>query len=72
MYPTRHRQEENGRKRLIDQEMKCGTMFWQEGTKVWHKRVLSSRKEPDRFGVESVETGGAVRHAPGRRGDLYS
>lgn len=31
MYPTRYRQEENGRKRLVYQEMKCGTVFWQEG-----------------------------------------
>ena len=55
MYPTRYRQEENGKKRLIYQEMKCGTVFWQEGTKVWHKRVLSSREEPDRFGLSLWE-----------------
>ena len=55
MYPTRYRQEENGRKRLIYQEMKCGTVFWQEGTNVWHKRVLSSREGPDRFGLSLWE-----------------
>ena len=55
MYPTRYRQEENGRKRLVYQEMKCGTVFWQEGTNVWHKRVLSSREEPDRFGLSLWE-----------------
>lgn len=55
MYPTRYREEEKGRKRLVYQEMKCGTVFWQEGTKVWHKRVLSSREEPDRFGLSLWE-----------------
>jgi hypothetical protein len=55
MYPTRIRQEENGRKRLVYQEMKCGTVFWQEGTKQWHKRVLSSREDPDRFGLSLWE-----------------
>ena len=55
MYPTRYRQEENGRKRLVYQEMKCGTVFWQEGTSQWHKRVLSSREEPDRFGLSLWE-----------------
>ena len=54
MYPTRYRQEEKGRKRLIYQEMKCGTVFWQEGT-TWHKRVVSSREEPDRFGLSLWE-----------------
>ena len=54
MYPTRYRQEEKGRKRLIYQEMKCGTVFWQEGT-TWHKRVMSSREEPDRFGLSLWE-----------------
>jgi hypothetical protein len=51
MYPTRYRQEENGRKRLVYQEMKCGVVFWQEGTSQWHKRVLWSRDEPERFGL---------------------
>jgi hypothetical protein len=55
MDPTRYRQEENGKKRLVYQAMKCGTVFWQEGTKVWHKRVLSSREEPDRFGLSLWE-----------------
>lgn len=55
MYPTRYRQEEKGKKRLVYQEMKCGTVFWQEGTNFWHKRVLSSREEPDRFGLSLWE-----------------
>lgn len=54
MYPTRYRQEENGRKRLIYQEMKCGMVFWQAGT-TWHKRVVSSREEADRFGLSLWE-----------------
>jgi hypothetical protein len=54
MYPTRYRQEENGRKRLVYQEMKCGTVFWQEGS-TWHKRVMSSRDDPDRFGLSLWE-----------------
>lgn len=55
MYPTRYRQEENGRKRLVYQEMKCGTVFWQEGTSRWHKQVLSSREDADRFGLSLWE-----------------
>ena len=57
MYPTRYRQEENGRKRLVYQEMKCGTVFWQEGDSAssWHKRVMSSREDPDRFGLSLWE-----------------
>lgn len=54
MYPTRYRQEEHGRKRLVYQEMKCGTVFWQEGS-TWHKRVMSSRDDPDRFGLSLWE-----------------
>lgn len=51
MYPTRYRKEENGQKRIVYQEMKCATVFWQEGTSQWHKRVLSSRAEVDEFGL---------------------
>lgn len=51
MYPTRYRQVEGDRKRLVYQEMKCGTVFWQEGNNTWHKRVLSSRDDPERFGL---------------------
>ena len=50
MYPTRYRQQEGDRKRIVYQEMKCGTVFWQEGS-TWYKRVLSSRDDPDRFGL---------------------
>jgi hypothetical protein len=55
MYPTRYRKEEDGQRHLVYQEMKCGTVFWQEGNETWHKRVLSSRDEPDRFGLSLWE-----------------
>lgn len=55
MYPTRYRKEENGQKRIVYQEMKCATVFWQEGTRQWHKRVLSSRAEVDEFGLSVWE-----------------
>jgi hypothetical protein len=51
MYPTRYRQKEGDGQRIVYQEMKCGTVFWQEGNDTWHKRVLSSRDDPDRFGL---------------------
>lgn len=51
MYPTRYRQSEGDRHRIVYQEMKCGTVFWQEGNATWHKRVLSSREDPERFGL---------------------
>jgi len=51
MYPTRYRQLEGDRKRIIYQEMKCGTVFWQEGNSTWHKRVISSRDDTQGFGA---------------------
>jgi hypothetical protein len=51
MYPTRYRQVEGDRKRLVYQEMKCGTVFWQEGNSTWHKRVISSRDDARGFGA---------------------
>lgn len=55
MYPTRYRKEENGQQRIVYQEMKCATVFWQEGTNQWHKRVLSSRAAVDEFGLSVWE-----------------
>lgn len=55
MYPTRYRQQEGDRKRIVYQEMKCGTVFWQEGNSTWHKRVLSSRDNPEDFGLSLWE-----------------
>ncbi len=51
MYPTRYRQVEGDRKRIVYQEMKCGTVFWQEGNSTWHKRVISSRDDVQGFGA---------------------
>lgn len=51
MYPTRYRQAEGDRKRIVYQEMKCGTVFWQEGNRTWHKRVISSRDDVQGFGA---------------------
>ena len=51
MYPTRYRQQDGDGQRIVYQEMKCGTVFWQEGNSTWHKRVLSSRDDPGRFGL---------------------
>lgn len=51
MYPTRYRHREGGQKRIVYQEMKCGTVFWQEGNRTWHKRVISSRDDAQGFGA---------------------
>jgi len=51
MYPTRYRQTEGSRKRIVYQEMKCGTVFWQEGNSTWHKRVISCRDDVQGFGA---------------------
>lgn len=51
MYPTRYRQAEGDRKRIVYQEMKCGTVFWQEGNSTWHKRVICSRDDARGFGA---------------------
>jgi len=52
MYPTRYRQTVEGdRKRIVYQEMKCGTVFWQDGNTTWHKRVISSRGDVEAFGA---------------------
>jgi len=54
LYPTRYRQDRSdggdGR-RIVYQEMKCGSVFWQEGTSVWHKQCVASREDVDRFGL---------------------
>jgi hypothetical protein len=57
MYPTRQREESEGQSRLVYQEMKCGTVFWQEGNDTWHKRVLASRDDAERFGLSLWELG---------------
>lgn len=51
MYPTRYRQAQGQRQRIVYQEMKCGTVFWQEGNSTWHKQVYSSRDDVHGFGA---------------------
>ena len=53
-YRTRYREndpENPGEKRLIHQEMKCGSVFWQDEKGRWHKQVVSGRDDPERFGL---------------------
>ncbi len=54
MYPTRYRQAEpNGGegKRIVYQEMKAGTVFWETPDGQLEKRVLGGRDDPERFGL---------------------
>jgi hypothetical protein len=54
-YRTRYRQadpEHKGQKRLVYQEMKVGTVFWQDAQEHWHKRVVNGRDNPARFGLD--------------------
>jgi hypothetical protein len=53
-YRTRYREadpEHKGQKRLVYQEMKVGTVFWQDDKEHWHKRVIHGRDNPARFGL---------------------
>jgi len=53
-YRTRYAEvgvESTDSNRLIFQEMKAGTVFWQGADGKWHKRVMASREEPERFGL---------------------
>ena len=54
MYRTRYRETHPDRpreKRAIYQEMKAGTVFWQDRDGQWCKRVMSGRDDPRRFGL---------------------
>lgn len=51
MYPTRYRQGEGDDQRITYQEMKCGTVFWQDGNDKWHKRVISARDDVEGLGA---------------------
>jgi len=54
MYCTRYREldAENPKERkLIYQEMKAGTVFWQDRNDRWHKQVISGRDKPEQFGL---------------------
>lgn len=53
-YRTRYREsdpEHPDRQRLIYQEMKAGTVFWQDSGGKWHKQVVAGRDDPQRFGL---------------------
>jgi hypothetical protein len=53
-YRTRYREadpEHQGEKRVIYQEMKVGTVFWQDHKERWHKQVVNGRENPERFGL---------------------
>jgi hypothetical protein len=54
MYPTRYRQadpEGTDHRRIVYQEMKAGTVFWETPDGEPHKRVLAARDDPERFGL---------------------
>jgi len=53
-YRTRYRESDPdrpGEQRLLYQEMKAGTVFWQDVSGRWHKQVLGGRDRPERFGL---------------------
>lgn len=53
-YRTRYREPDPSRpnsRRLIYQEMKVGTVFWQDVSGKWHKQVMSGRDDPQKFGL---------------------
>jgi hypothetical protein len=57
-YRTCYREDDPdrpGEQRLIYQEMKAGTVFWQDLSGKWHKQVLGGRDVPERFGLSLWE-----------------
>lgn len=53
-YRTRYRQpdaDDPTTKRVVYQEMKAGTVFWQGGDGCWHKQVMAGRDQPEQFGL---------------------
>lgn len=52
LYPSRNREEIGGdRRRIVYQEMKCGSVFWQNQKGAWEKRVLNGREDAATFGL---------------------
>lgn len=54
IYRTRYREadpQNSKQKRVVYQEMKAGTVFWQDVSGKWHKRVMAGRDDPQRFGL---------------------
>ena len=53
-YPTRYKEpdpDDPEHNRIKYQEMKVGTVFWQDNKDRWHKRVVSGRDDSERFGL---------------------
>jgi hypothetical protein len=54
VYRTRYREpdpQQPRNKRVLYQEMKAGTVFWQDASGQWRKRVMAGRDDPQRFGL---------------------
>ena len=54
MYSTRYRKVDPvyyDRRRIRYQEMKTGTVFWQDRQEHWHKRVIYGRENSEQFGL---------------------
>ena len=54
-YRTRYREADPNhpsQKRVVYQEMKVGTVFWQDGKGKWHKQIVTGRGDPQRFGLD--------------------
>ena len=59
-YPTRYKEpdpDDPEQNRIKYQEMKVGTIFWQDQKNRWHKRVVSGRDDSERFGLAYREKG---------------
>jgi hypothetical protein len=55
LYPSRNREENSGQMRILYQEMKCGTVFWENAQGGWGKRVLGGRDSVADFGLRLWE-----------------
>jgi len=57
LYPSRNRQENgDGTRRIVYQEMKCGTVFWQTADDPWEKVVVAGREDVRTFGLRLWRT----------------
>lgn len=57
LYPSRNRQENgDGTRRIVYQEMKCGTVFWQTAEGKWEKVVVAGREDVQAFGLRLWQT----------------
>jgi hypothetical protein len=52
LYPSRNREEiGRDRRRIVYQEMKCGSVFWQNEKGAWAKCVVNGREDAATFGL---------------------